>query len=249
MSALRVQLVSSHVHELVEGAPADRRRLLDWGVFHVEHSYLKHLQRYRRALRQRTAVLRESLSASALDAWEEELVKEALLIEEARRRYLSTLVTEFRIIASDRLFFDADLDYFPGWATGEALRDRLRISRSADAERGFAQAGPHRADLRLRCKGMAIRNRSSRGQQKLLGAALVLATVAVLPPPTTGASTVLLVDEPAADLDAENLRRLSGALSATRAQLFVASLQLPTPFDNAEKHVFHVEHSEVKPLI
>ena len=27
-------------HQLVEGAPSERRRFLDWGVFHVEHTYL-----------------------------------------------------------------------------------------------------------------------------------------------------------------------------------------------------------------
>ncbi|MBS0433180.1 MAG: AAA family ATPase, partial [Proteobacteria bacterium] len=45
-------------HSLVSGASEGRRRFLDWGVFHVEPRFLEYWRRYRRALRQRNALLR-----------------------------------------------------------------------------------------------------------------------------------------------------------------------------------------------
>ncbi len=40
-------------HALISGASEERRRFLDWGVFHVEPAFVDVARRYRRALRQR----------------------------------------------------------------------------------------------------------------------------------------------------------------------------------------------------
>ena len=51
---LPVQVIDPGVHRLVEEGSARRRRLLDWGVFHVEHEFLGHWRRYQRALHSAT---------------------------------------------------------------------------------------------------------------------------------------------------------------------------------------------------
>ena len=38
---LPVHAIDPSVHALVEGGPSERRRFVDWGVFHVEPSYLE----------------------------------------------------------------------------------------------------------------------------------------------------------------------------------------------------------------
>ena len=48
------------VSDAKHGPAEERRRYLDWGVFHVEHAYLTHWRQYQRALRQRNAVLRQN---------------------------------------------------------------------------------------------------------------------------------------------------------------------------------------------
>jgi len=45
-------------HTLVSGPPEGRRRYLDWGAFHVEHSFLMLWRRYNRVLKQRNAALK-----------------------------------------------------------------------------------------------------------------------------------------------------------------------------------------------
>ena len=76
-----------------------------------------------------------------------------------------------------------------------------------DRERGAPQAGPQRADVLLRLGGKAARESLSRGQQKLVAAAMVLALLQRLrdqqaTPPT------LLLDDPAAELDQDRLASL-----------------------------------------
>ncbi len=43
-------------HALIAGAAEERRRYLDWGVFHVEHDFLPGWRRYQRALKQRNSL-------------------------------------------------------------------------------------------------------------------------------------------------------------------------------------------------
>ena len=45
---LPVHAIDPSMHALVEGGPSERRRFLDWGVFHVEPGYLDAWKRYRR---------------------------------------------------------------------------------------------------------------------------------------------------------------------------------------------------------
>ena len=61
------------MHRLIEEGSARRRRLLDWGVFHVKHEFLGAWRRYQRALQQRNAVLRAGGDEQLLAAWEHEL--------------------------------------------------------------------------------------------------------------------------------------------------------------------------------
>ena len=45
---LPVQVIDPGVHRLIEEGSARRRRLLDWGVFHVKHEFLGVWRRYQR---------------------------------------------------------------------------------------------------------------------------------------------------------------------------------------------------------
>jgi len=58
--AFFVEVIDPEVHRLVEGAPGERRRWLDWGVFHVEPAFLETWVRFIRALKQRNAALAEN---------------------------------------------------------------------------------------------------------------------------------------------------------------------------------------------
>ena len=69
---LQVQVIDPGVHRLIEEGSARRRRLLDWGVFHVKHEFLGVWRRYQRALQQRNAAL-EQAAMRLLVAWEREL--------------------------------------------------------------------------------------------------------------------------------------------------------------------------------
>ena len=58
--AQRLPVLAIHPEsfQLVMGGPVERRKFLDWGMFHVEPEYRKHLQMYSKALAQRNLCLK-----------------------------------------------------------------------------------------------------------------------------------------------------------------------------------------------
>src|SRR5271154_3312408 len=71
--ALPVQIVDPEVHRLIEEGPSQRRRFLDWGVFHVEQSFVADWQRYQQVLRQRNAALKSHQSKAVVSVWDGDL--------------------------------------------------------------------------------------------------------------------------------------------------------------------------------
>jgi DNA replication and repair protein RecF len=92
-----------------------------------------------------------------------------------------------------------------------------------------------------------VQDEASRGQQKLVAAALVLAQEAVLADVAV-ARSVLLVDDPAAELDATAFGRLLERLSAVRSQLLFTGLMPLGANATRRAAVFHVERGQVRAL-
>jgi DNA replication and repair protein RecF len=221
---LPVQIIDPEIHRLIEEGPNRRRRFLDWGVFHVEHSFVEHWQRYQQALRQRNAALKARQGRPTVTAWDAELVRYGELITEARRRYVEQLGPVAASVAARLLDLELVLAYRPGWAAATDLRVALEGSFTKDQDLGATQVGPHRADLAIRLQGASVRDRVSRGQQKLLAAVLLLSQIKLFPI-NSRARPTLLLDDPAAELDSAHLATLLHEVRAQPLQLVVTTLQ------------------------
>jgi len=245
--ALPVQILDPSSHELVRGAPAGRRQFLDWGVFHVEPSFLPAWQRYRRALQQRNAALK-SRSGSAAWLWDDTLVADGTLVDRCRRQFLALLQDRIGPVAERLLGADLALSYQSGWADGAELAEALVASRDRDLQMATSNVGPHRCDIRISVRTRRARDTVSRGQEKLVAAALTLAQVELVAE-ARGQTIVLLVDEPGADLDRDHLARLLREVAEAPAQTFVTSLDPGAVVLPAGARSFHVEHAGVQALL
>jgi DNA replication and repair protein RecF len=245
-----VQAIDPELHQLIEEGPRERRRYLDWGVFHVEPRFVDAWQRFQRALRQRNASLRSRAASPLVRAWDAELIESGARIAEARGRYLETLRPQVRLMGERLLSQVIELELAHGWAADRSLEDALDRSWARDSEQGVTHVGPHRADLRIQLDDAPARERVSRGQQKLLAAAMLLGQLRC-DAEQGSATAALLVDDPAAELDRDGLRRLLGEILELPVQLFVTAL------DHADRALsplgpvatFHVERGEVTRLV
>ena len=220
---LPVQIIDPEVHHLIEEGPSRRRRFLDWGVFHVEQSFVGHWQRYQQVLKQRNAALKAHQPKTVVSVWDNDLVRSGELLGTARARYVSTLSPHAEAIGRNLLGMDLSLSYRNGWAKDQSMAEALAQSWSHDQESGATQVGPHRAELAIRLDGAPVKDRISRGQQKLLAAALLIAQIKLFPE-DSAVQPCLLLDDPAAELDDERLAGLIREVSGQAVQLIVTTL-------------------------
>jgi DNA replication and repair protein RecF len=246
--ALPLLIMDAGVQELVQGSPEQRRRLLDWGLFHVEHRYLDIWREYRRALQQRNASLRLGSDPAELETWDEALSKAGTAVHELRHAYVLRLLPVFSELVRQLLETPSHITYSRGWPEDRDLREALRASRAADVAQGQTRHGPHRGDVVVELDEERARGRSSRGQQKLLGAALVLGQTRLVAAARED-RVLLLVDEPEVDLDALHAARLITVLRRSPAQLVVAAITGGELLREGGGAMFHVEHGAVKALL
>ncbi len=238
-SLLPLAVIDPDVHDLVAAGPDQRRRYLDWIAFHVEHDFLGHWRRYRRALKQRNAALKTG--AAGLDAWDAELVEHGMKLDAARRATLAICKTSLEAQGGELLGGEVGFEYRPGWPEGRTLAEALSEGVERDITQGATQAGPHRADLKLIHDDRQARRLVSRGQQKLLACSMVLAAAEVVQA-RLERPMLLMLDDPAAELDAASLERLMGRVYALGSQVIATALDATVlRFPEAPAR-FHVEH-------
>jgi DNA replication and repair protein RecF len=221
--SLPVQIIDPEVHRLIEEGPSRRRRFLDWGVFHVEQSFVGHWQRYQQVLKQRNAALKARQPRGVVSVWDGDLIRSGELLGHARAGYVALLAPHAQVIAHSLLGMELSLSYRNGWAKDHGMAEALAQSWAHDQETGATQVGPHRAELGIRLDGVAVKDRISRGQQKLLAAALLIAQIKLFPEEAS-VQPSLLLDDPAAELDDAHLASLIQEVSGDSVQLVVTTL-------------------------
>ena len=240
------QVIDPEIHKLLEEGPGRRRRFLDWGVFHVEPSFLPTWRRYHQALRQRNAALKQDAGDDDLAAWERELAASGEALARQREAYLARVAGPLATIGEALLEQPITLVHHCGWDANKPLLEALSADRRRDRRYRATQTGPHRGDVVVQVGTRAAKDHVSRGQQKLVAAGLMLAQLEIQEQERPGRSALLL-DDPAAELDRENLARLMRIVKDVPAQLWLTSLRADTPGLPCQGRVFHVEQGRIRP--
>jgi len=132
-------------------------------------------------------------------------------------------------------------EYRGGWGEDRTLLETLEGGIERDVQQGSTQAGPHRADLRLIYDERQARRLVSRGQQKLLACAMVLAA-AETAQTALERPLLLLLDDPAAELDSDALARLMRRVISLGCQVIATGLEKNNAVFGDRATVFHVKH-------
>lgn len=247
-----VLLLNPDSHRLLEDGPRQRRRFMDWGLFHAEPGFLDAWRRYDIALRHRNAALRTQAADRVVDAWDGELSTTAAVLDRLRQTFCEALGGVLRPLTAATLgWVGVEVDYRRGWPLepfNDDFASGLRAGRAQDRQQGHTRLGPHRADFIPRLAGRSPAQALSRGQQKLLVIALVLAQ-AELYRRHTGDACILLIDDLPSELDPANRTRVTQVLAELGAQLFVTAIE-PDVLDAAPwsaAQVFQLAQGEIIP--
>ena len=193
---LPLVVLSPADYTLTAGGPDERRRFLDATLSQAYPVYLDDLLKYRRALKQRNALLQQvrrgrRLAPGTLDAWDTELVTLGARLIDRRRRFLAHfagfLAEAYRLLDAvgeePTMTYQsiAALDDEPDENTiAERFQHQLAQLERREAERGRTLAGPHLDEILFQLGGYDVRPYASQGQHRTVGLALRLATLLYL---------------------------------------------------------------------
>ncbi len=233
---LPVKVLTPDSHQLIQGAPEERRRFLDWGCFHADESFHPAWRRFRRALSQRNELLREGAPDGEVRSWDEAIALDGTALQALRSAYVDRL--KFHVeqrLATVGFVFHVELELRSGWSRERSLGDALERNLDQHRRMRTTTDGPHRAELVVRVDGRPARDVLSRGQQKLLVYLLHLAQVDELAGRTGGSEDdagrvtrpVVLCDDLGSELDVPATTSLLRALVGTGSQVFVSGVTLP----------------------
>jgi DNA replication and repair protein RecF len=252
-AALAVLSFDPRSHELIAGGSERRRQFLDWALFHVEQDFLPLWRRYSRALKQRNALLKTQPRPEYLTPWDRELEEAGEPVTRMRALYVAQL--EPMLAKTIALYLPElgglRLEFLPGWRRDEkSLADALAQSRERDLSLGYGGTGPHRADWRIGFENLPGAYALSRGQEKLVALACVLAQGCSYAY-ARGEWPIIALDDLASEVDREHQERVLSDLASSTAQVLLTATELlpSVAVVGLQPTRFHVEQGQVRALL
>ncbi len=249
---LPVRLINSQSHQIFESGPMHRRKYLDWGLFYHFEQFLPVWRQFERVLKQRNVVLKQKRPKYELEPWTNELITLAVQVDAMRKQYISLLEPIIAELAKELLSIpQLTISYDNGWNTEQDYDALLRQFVNEEYRLGTTQYGPHRADIDMTSNGVSIKHFLSRGQQKLLICAMILAQ-GILFNKLVCKGLVYLVDDLPSELDLHSQQKLLSLLMRQQAQIYITAIEADTIYqaisdlDDVTMRVFHVEHGKVR---
>ncbi|MEJ2755281.1 MAG: DNA replication and repair protein RecF [Gammaproteobacteria bacterium] len=258
-----VQILAPDATNTVTAGSQSRRKFIDWGVFHVKHSYLEDWRSFNRILKQRNAALKVyPPDLRMLKSINIEYIRLAHQVSEARRSYwdnFCAFINETRCLSKLNLILkmdSADIDvsqlgmrYLQGWNEDLSLKDALYKAQDMDLKYKTSQCGPHRAGFELKIKGFDVAKCLSRGQIKIILYWLKLCQSQHLSQ-VAGQKTIFLVDDIASELDVKRRERIYELMFQTCSQVFGTGIELDAVLSsvcrNQDIRMFHVKHGQIR---
>jgi DNA replication and repair protein RecF len=243
--SLPLVLMEPNSHLVVSGPPDVRRKYLDWGMFHVEHEFLDTYRRFAKILKQRNAALRMQ-QKQVLESIDEVFCGLAQQLDKMRKTHCLAVSEQVKALLQELSpgLSGFDLKYSQGW-TGLTIRDALVEQREADLLRGTTSVGPQRGDLSLSFNETPARNLLSRGEQKVLSAALLLSQATILA--GKGETPVILLDDLASEFDDDHFENVLKIAFESGGQVWLTGIKALKR--SSDSKVFHVEHGLVQEMV
>ncbi|PAJ75901.1 DNA replication/repair protein RecF [Pseudoalteromonas sp. NBT06-2] len=248
-----VQIITPESYSLFFGGPKERRKFLDFGLFHVEHQFFSLWQSFNKVLKQRNALLKQKPKNyyDEIRFWDKEFVRLSVSINNLRLSYINRFNTQFfdKICVDLELVENLSLEFNPGWKTTTELTDILSENFERDLKQGFTSKGPHKADFSFSVDGTSVENYFSRGQLKLLLYALKVTQNSLIETETNKQS-ILLIDDLPSELGEDTRGKVGKLLAQCDSQIFITAIESDCISAVVEPmkrklEMFHVKHGKL----
>lgn len=253
--------------QLLEEPASSRVKFLDWGVFHVEHTFLSLWQTHNKHLEYRNQLLKSRKSSAELEDINIKLARVDVDIENLRYKYFVEIINIFKSLSEAcnfRLGSSLMFAYRDGFHVQRAFIDycdftineldivsKLEDAYSKEIKRGYSLYHAGKSDIEVLVDDMGLaKNILSKGEMKAVCFFLKIAQAIYLDE-KVGIKPILLVDDIGAELDSRYFQILIDLLFKYKFQSFITMTDNLDISQVCEKNgnikMFHVEHGKISP--
>ncbi len=218
VGTLPVVIFSPQDQAITAEGPRERRRFLNNVLSQGHRVYLDELVQYRRALRQRSELLKQfrrrragASHEAVLQSWDNKLITLGAGIILRRLRFLDVFAdhlagayAQVEQVSEQPAFEYETIADLPAGATRnrieEVFEEQLERASHNERRRGTTLVGPQRDELVFKLDGLEVRRYASQGQHRTFGMALKLAQYFYLKEQLEE-SPILLLDDVFDNLD------------------------------------------------
>ena len=214
---------------LFSESPSYRRKIMDRALIAAKKDYSTNFFRYNKVLSQRNNALRNSHFPD-LDTWDKLLIQASEKICRERKVFFDLLSDEFHLMSKlldgadcYKIVKDIRVELYSGWKEAQDFKSALFESRHRDLRTKTTNVGPHRSDIKFFFGDDDVKNRLSRGEQKLV-AIVWCAAINKTITKHYNTSPILIIDDLGSELDAVFYNELLKFLSLSENQLFFSNI-------------------------
>lgn len=236
--------------EIIKGAAFLRRRFLDIAISQLSSAYLRALQNYSEALKNRNIMLKQpgKYPLSTLTAYDYIIVKQGVTIELARRELVGKL--NQALLKQSALFFQnkkiLSVKFLTGISTllkdfsadggelSELYQQTLQKNLDRDCREGNTRYGPHRSEMHFLVDDNSLAFYGSEGECRVAALALRFACLDVLQQELGRADVTLIVDDVLGELDQERRAAFLQQLDLA-GQVIIAGTVIPAEIKSGSK--------------
>ncbi len=227
-------VVTAKDQEIIDGPPEERRRNIDYFGSFYDPAYYQLLLDYRRALKEKNALLKKNPPMEHVIPWNLKLYELAEEIVSSRERFIKMIENILNIkIVELGLNGKIEFIYEPSI---EGLKEYSRELFEEEKRAGHSLAGPHRDRINLNFMGYPVNVSASEGQKRLILLGLFLTEREILGD-RIGELPVLILDEPLSVLGEDKISMLISSLSG---QVFISSVRYLEGFKAIEPGVVEI---------
>ncbi len=209
--------------ELVRGSGGVRRHYLDFLCSQVNSNYRSSLARYRRVLKARNLLLKDTAKRDQeINAYGELLIEYGDILTAVREKTVADLLPRAAEaqIAISKKSEKLGLEYISG--SGGDMRTALDTTYESERRQRQTIAGPHRDEVKVTINGMPAIDYASEGQQRTIALALKLAQGEALREQGSK-MPIFLLDDIFGELDSNRRNALMAALPADAQKLITTT--------------------------
>ncbi|OEZ33862.1 DNA recombination protein RecF [Francisella endosymbiont of Amblyomma maculatum] len=222
---LPIQLINPESFNIINSGAQQRCKVLDWGAFYLDKTFLKIWQQSKFLVKQRNSALKQNYPYNYILSIDKKLYEFAEILDYKRQTYFAKLKPKvYEILAKFNPELKLDIEYFRGWNLHKDLSQVLEESFNYDNKYKVTNHGPHKADIVLAVDHKPIQDIFSRGQQKLLICALKLAQGEIHNSENNN-KCIYLIDDITSELDNTHTQTLFNYLKKLKSQVFITTTE------------------------